>query len=73
MSVNTVTVRGECAKPSLRTVNPHYGEKEIKMATKYLNEVLPPGNVALPFFSSLNDNYKSIVTKIDTKIFGSNT
>lgn len=44
------------------------GEKEIKMATKYLNEVLPPGNVALPFFSSLNENYKSIITKIDTKI-----
>jgi phosphate transport system permease protein len=30
MSVNTVTVRGEGAKPSLRTVNPHYGEKVIK-------------------------------------------
>jgi HrpA-like RNA helicase len=44
------------------------GKREILEAVKYLNQVLPPGNIALPFFSELNENYKSIISKIDIKI-----
>ena len=44
------------------------GKKEILDAVKYLNEILPPGNVALPFFSELNENYKKMISKINIKI-----
>jgi hypothetical protein len=46
------------------------GEREIKMAVEYLNQNLPMGCVALPFFSKLNEIYKDIVTHIDKKISG---
>jgi hypothetical protein len=44
------------------------GMGEILKAVEYLNLILPEGNIALPFFSELNENYKNIVTKIDTMI-----
>jgi hypothetical protein len=44
------------------------GKREILEAVKYLNSVLPPGNIVLPFFSELNETYKSMISKIDTKI-----
>jgi HrpA-like RNA helicase len=44
------------------------GKNEIIKATKYLNEKLPNGIIALPFFSELNDNYKNIISKINNKI-----
>lgn len=44
------------------------GKMEILEAVKYLNQVLPAGNIALPFFSELNETYKSIISKIDIKI-----
>jgi len=44
------------------------GEKEILAATEYLNKVLPPGNIALPYFSKLNPIYKNIIEKINIKI-----
>jgi hypothetical protein len=45
------------------------GMKEIDEAVIYLNKVLPPGNITLPFYSELNDQYKNIVTKIDSMIY----
>lgn len=44
------------------------GKREILDAVKYLNQVLPSGNIALPFFSELNETYKGIISKISTKI-----
>jgi hypothetical protein len=44
------------------------GEREILAATEYLNKVLPPGNIALPYFSKLNKLYKDIIEKINIKI-----
>jgi hypothetical protein len=44
------------------------GEKEIKDAVKYLNENLPAGNVALPYFGTMNPKYKEIIEKIDKNI-----
>ena len=45
------------------------GEAEIKSAVENLNRILPVGNVALPYFSKLNQTYKEIVEKIDKKIY----
>jgi hypothetical protein len=44
------------------------GENEILKATEYLNKILPQGNIALPYFANLNQNYKEIISKIDIKI-----
>ena len=44
------------------------GKKEIEDALEYLNTNMPPGNIALPYYSNLNNNYKEIISKIDTKI-----
>jgi hypothetical protein len=44
------------------------GEKEIHNAVKYLNEILPEGNIALPYYSKLNETYKSIISNINIKI-----
>jgi len=44
------------------------GEREILAATEYLNKMLPPGNIALPYFSKLNPIYKNIIEKINIKI-----
>ncbi len=44
------------------------GQGEILKATEYLNANLPPGNIALPYFADLNENYKNIITKINLKI-----
>jgi hypothetical protein len=44
------------------------GKGEILEAVKYLNSSLPPGNIALPYFSELNQTYKNIIDKIDIKI-----
>lgn len=44
------------------------GEREILAATEYLNKVLPPGNIALPYFSKLSKLYKDIIEKINIKI-----
>lgn len=45
------------------------GEKEILEAVEYLNTNMPQGNIALPFFSKLNETYKDIITSINTKIY----
>ena len=44
------------------------GEGEIEDAVKYLNNILPTGNIALPYYSKLNETYKNIISKIDIKI-----
>ena len=44
------------------------GINEIKKATNYLNKILPQGNVALPYFANLNQQYKEIISKINIKI-----
>jgi hypothetical protein len=44
------------------------GKGEILEAVEYLNKILPPGNIALPYFAELNSNYKDIIEKIDIKI-----
>ena len=44
------------------------GKAEITQALKYLNENLPLGNIALPFYSELHENYKDIISNINTKI-----
>jgi HrpA-like RNA helicase len=45
------------------------GENEILQAVEYLNKNMPPGNIALPFFSNMNQIYKDIITKINSKIY----
>jgi len=44
------------------------GSAEIKKAVKELNLILPAGNVALPYYSNLNQNYKELIPKIDKTI-----
>ena len=44
------------------------GEGEIATAVEYLNNILPIGNVALPYYSKLNETYKNIISKINIKI-----
>jgi hypothetical protein len=44
------------------------GKEEILNAVKYLNQNTPSTCIALPFFSELNQNYKNIISKINTKI-----
>ena len=45
------------------------GRNEILEAVEYLNNFMPPGNIALPFFSEMNQMYKDIITKINSKIY----
>jgi len=45
------------------------GKNEILEAVEYLNFNMPQGNIALPFFAEMNDNYKEIITKINSKIY----
>ena len=45
------------------------GKNEILEAVEHLNQVMSPGNIALPFFSELNQTYKEIITKINSKIY----
>jgi hypothetical protein len=44
------------------------GKNEILKAVKYLNKYIPNNDIALPYFSELHSNYKTIIEKIDTKI-----
>ncbi len=44
------------------------GKGEILEAVKYLNSVLPVGNIALPYFAEMNETYKNIISKINLKI-----
>jgi len=44
------------------------GAPEIKKAVEELNKILPSGNIALPYFSELNQSYKDVIDKIDKKI-----
>ena len=44
------------------------GKAEILQAVKYLNSVLPPGDIALPYFAEMNETYKNIISKINLKI-----
>ena len=44
------------------------GQAEIIQAVKELNNILPAGNVALPYYSQLNANYKDVIENIDKKI-----
>lgn len=44
------------------------GENEIKKALEFLNEKLPSNVVALPFFSKMSDNYRTIIQNITTQI-----
>jgi hypothetical protein len=45
------------------------GEREIIEAVEYLNNNMPQGNIALPFYSKMNQIYKDIITKINSKIY----
>lgn len=45
------------------------GQKEILQAVEYLNKKLSQGNVALPYFGSMNERYKNIIEKIDKNIY----
>ena len=44
------------------------GQAEINKAVKELNIILPQGNIALPYYSNLHQNYKEIIEKIDKNI-----
>ena len=44
------------------------GKREILLAVEYLNNNLPAGNIALPYFSELNSTYKTIIENISLKI-----
>jgi len=44
------------------------GKGEILEAVRYLNSVLPAGNIALPYFAEMNETYKNIISKINLKI-----
>jgi len=46
------------------------GKAEIKDAINYLNNNLPPGDIALPFYSEMNGKYRDIIEKIGSKIEG---
>ena len=45
------------------------GQREILEAVEYLNKILPPGDIALPYFTALHPNYKSMMGKIDKNVF----
>ena len=45
------------------------GKEEIKKAIKKLNEILPQGNIALPYYSQLHSFYKDIIEKIHIKLY----
>ena len=45
------------------------GRLEIKNAIEKLNQILPQGNIALPFFSDLHSYYKDIIEKIHIKLY----
>ena len=45
------------------------GKNEILEAVEILNSIMPLGNIALPFFSEMNEIYKEIITKINSKIY----
>jgi hypothetical protein len=44
------------------------GRAQIFKAVTYLNEILPDGNIALPYYAKLNETYKSIISNIHIKI-----
>lgn len=44
------------------------GQKEILEAVEYLNKKLPKGNIALPYFGTMNERYKNIIEKINKNI-----
>lgn len=44
------------------------GFSDIIKAVKYLNENLPEGNIALPFYSEMHNNYKKLVEDINNMI-----
>jgi hypothetical protein len=44
------------------------GRKDIMNSVKYLNEVLPEGNITLPYLSELNERYKDIILNIEKTI-----
>ena len=44
------------------------GQAEILDAVEYLNKNLPGGNVALPYFGSMDAKYKNVIEKIDKNI-----
>jgi len=44
------------------------GRKDIMNSVKYLNEVLPEGNITLPYLSDLNERYKDIILNIEKTI-----
>jgi len=45
------------------------GKNEILKAIEYLNNNMPSGNIALPFFADLNQKYKDTITKINSNIY----
>ena len=44
------------------------GYAEIKILVEKLNKNIPDNCIALPYYSQLHENYKNIVSKINTKI-----
>jgi DNA-binding protein Fis len=44
------------------------GANDIIKMVKYLNQILPPSTIVLPFHAGLHPNYKDIISNIDKKI-----
>jgi HrpA-like RNA helicase len=44
------------------------GMGEIKQIVQELNKVMPPGNIALPYYGNMNMKYKDIIQNIDKEI-----
>ena len=44
------------------------GSREINEAVEYLNQILPQGDIAIPFYADLHDKYKDIIADINIKI-----
>lgn len=44
------------------------GEREIIEAVNYLNSTLPYGTIALPYYSTMDDKYRDMISNIDTTI-----
>ena len=44
------------------------GQREIIDSVNRLNDILPPGNIALPYYSEMNSEYRNIISTIGTSI-----
>jgi len=44
------------------------GKEEIIQSVNRLNDILPPGNIALPYYSEMNPRYRDIISSIGSTI-----